>query len=115
MEAKNDLVIIDAYADKTISDIIRKLKIDVTLIRKKNKLLLSQQDINRYNAQYKNLKVINNDTFHDRYFILDKKQVYHCGTSINRIGSKTFSITLIGDEEVKSLLIDKVNKIIEVV
>ena len=62
--------------------------------------------------QYNNLKVYYDNTFHDRYFILDGKEVYHCGASINRIGYKTFSITLIGDNEVCQSLINKVNKII---
>lgn len=70
-------------------------------------------DITKYNKQYYNLKVIYNNKFHDRYFIIDKAQVYHCGTSINRIGYKTFSINLISDEEVCNALISKVNKLIK--
>ena len=65
----------------------------------------------KYNKQYKNLKVIYDNSFHDRYFILDKKIFYHCGASINRIGYKTFSITLIGDDEVCNLLLNRVNEI----
>ena len=53
-----------------------------------------------------------NNTFHDRYFILDGKTVYHCGASINRIGYKTFSITLIGDMDVCKILINRVKQII---
>ena len=75
-------------------------------------LPLSYQDIIKYNKQYHNLKVIFNNSFHDRYFILDKVQVYHCGASINRIGYKTFSINFISDEEVCKLLIGRVNTII---
>ena len=56
--------------------------------------------------------VIYNNTFHDRYFVLDEEVVYHCGTSVNRIGYKTFSINLISDEEVCNSLISKTNKII---
>jgi len=69
---------------------------------------LTNQDIRKYNKQYHNLSVIYDNTFHDRYFILDNKEVYHCGTSLNRIGYKTFSITLISDIEVCDLLINKV-------
>jgi len=69
---------------------------------------LTSQDIRKYNKQYHNLSVIYDNTFHDRYFILDNKEVYHCGTSLNRIGYKTFSITLISDIEVCDLLINKV-------
>ena len=105
------LIIIDAYADNTILDIIKRLNIEVTIITKKNNLL-TDQDITKYNKQYHNLKVVFNNSFHDRYFLIDNKLVYHCGTSINRIGYKTFSINLISDEVVCNLLISKVNKII---
>ncbi len=110
--ANKKIIIIDAYADNTILDIIKRLKIEVTIITKPNNLL-TLQDIEKYNKQYKNLTVIFNNTFHDRYFILDNEIIYHCGSSINRIGYKTFSITLIGDEDVKNALIEKIKKIEE--
>ena len=109
-EAKEELIIIDGYADNTILDIVKRLKVDVKIITKPNNLL-TRQDILKYNKQYKNLKVKFDNSFHDRYFILDRKIFYHCGASINRIGYKTFSITLIGDDEVCNLLLDKVRKI----
>ena len=109
--AKRELIIIDAYADITILNIIKKLKIRVIIITKNNEYL-SKQDITKYNMQYNNLKIVYNTSFHDRYFIIDSEKVYHCGASINRIGYKTFSITLIGDNEVSRILIDKINKII---
>lgn len=110
-EAKYKLIIIDAYADNTILDIIKRLDIDVIIITKANNLL-TKQDIEKYNKQYSNLIVIYNNTFHDRYFILDESIIYHCGASINRIGYKTCSITLIGDEEVKFSLMNKIKEII---
>ena len=109
-EAKEELIIIDGYADNTILDIVKRLKVDVKIITKPNNLL-TRQDILKYNKQYKNLKVKFDNSFHDRYFILDRKTVYHCGAGINRIGYKTFSITLIGDDEVCNLLLNKVKKI----
>ena len=108
--SKKELIIIDSYADNTILDIIKRLKIEVIIITKKDNLL-TNQDIEKYNKQYHNLKVIYDNTFHDRYFILDKKEVYHCGTSINRIGYKTFSINLISDKEIIQLLINKLKTI----
>ena len=104
------LVIIDAYADNTLLDIIKRLDVEVVIITKSNNLL-TEQDIIKYNKQYHNLKVIFNNTFHDRYFIIDEKEVYHCGSSINRIGYKTFSITMINDKDVSNLLIKKVDEI----
>ena len=110
--AKKSLIIVDGYADNTILDIVKRLKIKVILITKKDNLL-TKQDIEKYNKQYNNLSVIYDNTFHDRYFILDNSIVYHCGTSINRIGYKTFSINKISDKEIIDLLINKVSRLIE--
>ena len=109
--AKKKLIIIDNYADNTILDIVKRLKVEVFIITKENNLL-TKQDIIKYNKQYHNLKVIYDNTFHDRYFILDNKEIYHCGTSINRIGYKTFSITLINDIDICKMLIFKIEKIL---
>ncbi len=106
--AKKELIIIDGYADKTVLDLIKKLSIKITLIVKE-KSLLHELDIEKYNLQYHNLKVFYDNTFHDRYFILDKEIIYHCGTSLNHIGEKTFSINLLEDEIVKKALLDKIN------
>ena len=111
-EATKEITIIDNYADYTLLDIIKRLKIKVIIITKPNNLL-TKQDIIKYSKQYNNLKVIYDNTFHDRYFILDNKIVYHCGASINRIGYKTFSITLINDEEIRQTLISKAYKIVK--
>lgn len=110
-EAKNELIIIDNYADKSVLDMISKLNVNVMLIVKSNSLL-TKIDIQKYNAQYHNLKIIYNDTFHDRYLIIDKKEIYHCGTSLNKAGNKTFSINKLEEVEVIKVLINKVNKII---
>ena len=110
---KKKLTIVDGYADNTLLDIVKRLKIEVTIITKPNSLL-TLQDIEKYNKQYNNLTVIYDNTFHDRYFIIDDEVVYHCGAGINRIGYKIFSITLIGDSDVKEMLINKVSKIIKV-
>ena len=108
--AKDDLIIIDGYADKIVLDIIRNIKVPVTLIVKKNRCL-KEIDIKKYKEQYHNLKVKYNEYYHDRYFIIDRKIIYHCGTSINHIGSKTFSINLLTDEDIKNALLDKIKNI----
>ena len=94
--------IYDAY-----SKILDIFKSEVTIITRKNNLL-SEQDIEKYNKQYHNLTIKYDNTFHDRYFIIDNKIVYHCGASINRIGYKTFSITLINDKALIKALIDRI-------
>ena len=104
--AKEKIVIIDSYADNTILDVVKRLSVEVTIITKPNNLL-TKQDIERYNKQYHNLKVVFDNSFHDRYFIIDNECFYHCGASINRIGYKTFSITQINDKDICGSLFNK--------
>ena len=106
-EAKENLIIIDSYSDRETLKIIKNLTIPVVIITS-NKSSLSNQDIKKYNAQYNNLKVIKNDTFHDRYFILDSKTVYCCGTSLNYLGRKTFSVIKVSDDVITNLLKEKI-------
>ena len=105
--AKEEIIIVD----KTLLDMVKDLHVKVTIITKKNNLL-KEHMIEKYSKEYHNLTVKYSNIFHDRYFILDNEVVYHCGASINRIGYKTFSITLVADQDVSQLLIDKINKIV---
>ena len=68
--AKSKLIIVDSYADKILLDIIKVVDVKVTIITKSNNLLM-KQDIENYNKQYHNLTIKYDNTFHDRYFILD--------------------------------------------
>ena len=79
----------------------------------KNNSRLSDTEIQKYNMQYHNLKIIRNNSFHDRYFIIDNTVVYHSGSSINHAGEKTFSINRLDDEMVKESLINNINDIIK--
>ena len=108
--ANESIVIVDAYADNTVLDIIKRLDVSITIITKSNNLL-TKQDVSKYNKQYSNLKVVYDNTFHDRYFILDNSIIYHCGSSINRIGYRTLSINLVSDDEICKLLIDRINSL----
>lgn len=94
--AKEELIIIDNYADKYVLDMISKLTIPVILVLS-TKSRLSNLDIDKYNQEYNNLTLIYNDTFHDRFLIIDKNTMYNLGTSINNAGTKTFAINKIED------------------
>ena len=109
-EPKKELIIIDNYADITILDMISKVNIKVTLITSKDNYL-TKIDVEKYNNQYSNLTVIYNNTFHDRYLILDNHTIYHMGASINHAGNKTFSINILEDTIVKETLITKIKEI----
>lgn len=111
--AKESLIIIDSYADKIVLDMISKLSINVTLICN-NSDRISNIDIDKYNKQYFNLTVIRNNTFHDRYFVIDKKILYQSGTSINNAGNKTFSINILEDDFVKESILNELEHLCEI-
>ena len=110
--AKKEIVVIDNYADKNILDIIRKVSVPVVIITKKPPQF-TKLDLKKYNSQYHNLVVIYDNSFHDRYFIIDKKDVYHCGASANYAGSKVFGINILEDDIAKKGLISLTNKMIK--
>ena len=109
--AKKEIIIIDEYADITFLDLIRKVKCKITLITKDSNRL-SNIEIEKYNKEYNNLRVIRNNSFHDRFFIVDKNDIYLSGSSINSVGEKTFMIINIKNDLVKNALIKNVEEII---
>lgn len=110
-QANKELIIIDSYADNTLLDIIRKLNCNIILITK-NSERLSENEIQKYNRQYHNLKVVRDNSFHDRYFVIDNKTIYQSGSSINNAGEKIFSINKLADESVKKILLQNIAEII---
>ncbi len=110
-EAKNELIVVDRYTDKTFLDMIRNLECKVILITGK-KSKLTKLDIEKYNQDYNNLTVYYDDTFHDRYFVIDNNKVYHSGNSINHIGYRKSGIDVIHDKNVCATVINDIAKII---
>ena len=109
--AKINLIIVDNYADENLLDIISKLNVKVTLIAKPGKTLTTNM-INKYNKQYSNLKVVFNSSFHDRFIIIDRKEVYHCGTSINHAGKTAFAINKMEEESITKKIVDDIVSVI---
>ncbi len=107
--AKEEIIIIDNYADKSILDMITNLNVKVIIVTKKFNLL-KDIDIKKYNRQYNNLKVIYGDKFHDRFIILDKKVLYHSGASYKDLGNKCFGITKMEDKEYLKTIIKNIGE-----
>ena len=68
-ESKNEIIIIDNYIDKYILDVLSKTNKKIKIITNK----YNNQDYNKYKAQYKNVDLLINNTFHDRFIIIDRK------------------------------------------
>ena len=107
---KKELIIVDRYTDKSLLDIIKQLKCNVILITS-NKTKLTKLDIDKYNKTYNNLKIIYDESYHDRYFIIDRNTIYHSGNSINHIGYRKSNINLITDKKIKDIILNDLKKI----
>ncbi len=83
-EAYEEIIIVDNYANKELFDILKNINKKIYVISKNLDNIL----INKYSKQYSNVTFINNDLFHDRYIILDRKTVYVSGMSLKYLGKK---------------------------
>ena len=96
--AKNKIMIIDNYIDDSILKILAKKNknVEVVILTSK-KSNISKLDIQKFNREYPTLKVAKTDKFHDRFIVIDNKELYHCGASIKDLGRKCFGINRIDD------------------
>ena len=105
-KSKKEIITIDNYIDKNILDVLSKTKKKVILITNKYKI----EDYEKYKSQYSNVKLIINNNFHDRFIIIDKNVLYHCGASFKDLGKKCFAISRIDDTEYLEMLLNKTNE-----
>lgn len=98
-KAKTSLVLIDNYIDESTLIHLSKAesKVKITLLAKTISKQL-QLDIDKYNKQYKNLKAISFESSHDRFLIIDEKEIYHIGASLKDLGKKWFAFSLLEAE-----------------
>ena len=108
-KAREELILIDNYVDVNTLNILSKKRKEVdVLIVTSGKGNLTVKDIAKFNSQYPKLTVKINEDFHDRFIIIDRKEVYHIGASIKDAGKKSFGITKLDVEDLTKSLLDKV-------
>ena len=101
--AKEEIIIIDNYAGKELLDILRVIHNKIIIVSSNIDVTLKK----KYLKQYNNVTFIKNDSYHDRFIIIDRKIVFHCGASFKDLGKKCFGINEIENKlESKKLVID---------
>ena len=99
-KAENKILIIDNYIDDTILDMLSKKNENVeVVILTSNNSNISNLDIQKFNKEYPTLKLAKTNKFHDRFIVIDNKELYHCGASLKDLGKKCFGINKIEDIE----------------
>ena len=64
-----------------------------------------RQDLKRHNEQFPAIKVHVFKKSHDRFLIIDNKEVYHIGASLKDLGKKWFAFSRMDIEVVRMLQI----------
>ena len=100
-KAENKITIIDNYIDDSILQMLSKKQDNVNVILlTSNKSNIQNIDIQKFNKQYPTIKLAHTNAFHDRFIIIDEKELYHLGASIKDLGKKCFAINKIENEEI---------------
>ena len=76
------------------------LLLDIFNTSKESIIIIDNNLINKYNSQYHNVTIKINNSFHDRFIIIDNKVLYHCGASFKDLGKKCFAINKIEGKEI---------------
>jgi hypothetical protein len=106
---EKNIIIIDPYIDDTIFDYIeiidQGLGIKILTSTKIKKIVWQLfQNIKKIRA---NIQARQLDDFHDRYIVIDDKEIWHLGTSLNFLGNRAFQIDrLVSEEESTKILSD---------
>ena len=100
--AKKSLILIDNWTTTETLDFVTKKRkgVKVTIITSEHydkkhvpHRKVSDADIATFNAQYPRLAVRYNEAFHDRFLIVDDKELYLIGASLKDLGKKCFGFT----------------------
>jgi hypothetical protein len=110
--AKKSLILIDNWATVETLDLFTKKRkgIKLTIFTSEHydkkhvpHHKISDADISTFNAQYPKLTVRYNESFHDRFLIVDDKELYLIGASLKDLGKKCFGFTKMDAGEIERI------------
>ncbi len=93
-KAKKSLILIDNYIDETtlLQLSKRNRKVSCTIYTEK----ITEQlklDLEKHNVQYPSIEIRILKNAHDRFLILDEKELYHIGASLKDLGKRWFAFS----------------------
>ena len=91
--ANSEIVLIDNYIDDTVFTLFSKYPNINFIIYTNNISKQLKLDFEKYSKQYKNISLKTFKSSHDRFLIIDKKDIYHLGASLKDLGKKWFAFS----------------------
>ena len=109
--AKRALILIDNWATPETLDLFTKKHkgVKVTIFtsehfkKKAPHHSISDADIATFNAQYPKLAVRYTEKFHDRFLIVDDRELYLIGASLKDLGRKCFAFTKLDPAAIRAI------------
>ena len=110
--AKRSLILIDNWATAEVLDLFVKKRrgVRVTIFTSEHydkkhipHRKISDADVKTFNSQYPRLAVRYNESFHDRFLIIDDKELYLIGASLKDLGKKCFGFTKMDPGEIRRI------------
>ena len=110
--AKRSLILIDNWATPEVLDLFaRKRKgVKVTIFTSEHydrkhvpHHKISDADARAFSKQYPKLTIRYNETFHDRFLIIDDRELYLIGASLKDLGGKCFAFTKLDPTDIRRI------------
>lgn len=91
--AKIKIILIDNYVDDSVLTLFSKNQNIDVIIYTKNISKQLNLDLKKYNSQYKKIEIKKFENSHDRFLIVDEKELFHLGASLKDLGKKWFAFS----------------------
>ena len=110
--AKKSLILIDNWATPDVLDLFSKKRegVKATIFTSEHydrkhvpHRKISEADIKSFNAQYPQLAVRYTESFHDRFLVVDDRELYLVGASLKDLGRKCFAFTKLDSGEIRRI------------
>ena len=103
-DAQNSIILIDNYVDDSILTLFSKRQKNVkVIIYTKSISKQLRLDLEKFNSQYPIIEIKEFKKSHDRFLIIDNKEIYHIGASLKDLGKKWFAFSKIEQDSLKFL------------
>ena len=103
--AKRSILLIDSWVGAGTLDLLAKKRkgVCVEIVASERGNALAASDVEKFNAQYGGLSVKTSAAFHDRFLVLDDRELYLVGASLKDLGKKCFAFTRLDAHEIGGL------------
>ncbi|WP_434581479.1 ORF6N domain-containing protein [Sulfurimonas sp. NW15] len=101
--AKKEIKLIDNYVDETVLTLFSKNQNTKVTIYTKTISKQLKLDLEKYNSQYNPIEIKKFENSHDRFLIIDEKEIYHIGASLKDLGKKWFAFSKMDSESLSVL------------